>query len=71
MNEITTKQMKRLFTVIEVNLVLWWIVCGAVWTSSISTHAKYFTGAGMIISALLQHWAYYNIYKKAKDTEKK
>jgi len=71
MNELTTRQMKNLFTVIEVNLILWLIVCGAVWSSSVESHVKYFAGAGMIISAFLQHWAYYNIYKKTKEAKKK
>ncbi len=66
MDKLTTRQMKNLFTVIEVNLILWLIVCGSVWSSSVESHVKYFAGAGMIISAFLQHWAYYNIYKKTK-----
>ena len=63
--------MRNLFAVIEVNLLLWLAVCGVVWSSPIEAHIKYFAAAGMIISALLQHWAYYNIYRKTKETEKK
>ena len=71
MNELTTRQMRNLFTVIEVNALLWLAVLGAVWSSPIEVHVKYFAAAGMIISVLLQHWAYYNIYRKTKETEKK
>ncbi len=67
MNELTTKQMRNLFAVIEVNVLLWLIVCGAVWSSSVERNVKYIAAAGMVISALLQHWAYYNLYRRAKD----
>lgn len=67
MNELTTKQMRNLFAVIEINLLLWLTVCGTVWSSSIDKEVKYFAAAGMIISALLQHWAYYNIYRNTKN----
>ena len=59
--------MRNLFAVIEVNVLLWLIVCGAVWSSSVERNVKYIAAAGMVISALLQHWAYYNLYRRAKD----
>jgi len=67
MNELTIKQMRNLFTVIEVNVLLWLVVCGAVWTSSAEQKTKIVAVAGMVISALLQHWAYYNLYRKTKE----
>jgi hypothetical protein len=67
MNDLTTKQMRNLFAVIEVNVLLWLVVCGAVWSSSVAQETKVFAGAGMVISALLQHWAYYNLYRKTKE----
>jgi hypothetical protein len=71
MNELTPRQLRGLFTAIEVNLLLWLTVCGALWSSaSVEDHVKYFATAGMIVAAGLQHWAYYNLYRKAKQAKK-
>lgn len=70
MNNLTTKQLRGLFTTIEINLFIWLIVCGAIWKSpSVDDHIKHLTATGMIIAALLQHWAYYNLYRRIKKTE--
>jgi hypothetical protein len=63
----TRKHLRLLFFSIEVNLVLWITVAGAVWHSSAETIIimKYATTVGFVVAALLQHWAYYNLYKRA------
>lgn len=72
MTELTTKQLKGLFTTIEINVLIWLSVCGAIWSSpSVEPHVKHFATAGMVIAALLQHWAYYNIYRRAKEQDRK
>ncbi|HRT30755.1 MAG TPA: hypothetical protein P5527_13255 [Kiritimatiellia bacterium] len=72
MKELTTKQLKRLFVLIEINVLMWLSVCGAIWSSpSVESHVKYFATVGTIIAALLHHWAYHNIYKRAKGEKEK
>ncbi len=71
MNSIEPKKLKRLFTTIEVNALLWLGVCGAIWSSrSVEPNIKYLAAAGMILAALLQHWAYYNIYRTTKSNQR-
>jgi hypothetical protein len=67
MNDLTKKQMRNLFSTIELNMLLWLMVCGAVWSSSIDKNIQYFATVGMVVSAMLQHWAYYNLYKRSKE----
>jgi len=56
MNNLTRKQLRGLFIAIEVNLLLWLSVCGALLHSvSVDHSVKYFAIAGMIVAALLQH----------------
>lgn len=70
MKNLTTKQLRGLFTTLEINLFIWLSICGAIWHSPlVDNHIKYLTTAGMIIAVLLQHWAYYNVYKRTKNTE--
>jgi hypothetical protein len=66
MNELSKTQLKCLFYAIEINLLIWLAVTGAVVMSSADPIVKQMTGAGAIIAAVIQHWAYYNIYKKLK-----
>lgn len=71
MNGLNPRQLKGLFFTIEVNLVLWIAVAWAVWESSAERPTKLAAAAGCIIAALLQHWAYYSLYKRAKKNLKK
>jgi hypothetical protein len=56
--------LKRLYWVIEINCLLWVGVLVWVIRSEAAVFIKRATFGIFILSALLQHWAYYNIYKK-------
>jgi len=72
MNNLTKKQLRGLFTTIEINLLLWLVVCGAIWESTaIENHTKHIAAAAFVLAAILQHWAYYNLYRRAKGSDKK
>lgn len=69
MAELTSRQLRRLFFAIEVNLLLWLGVCAALWSSdSVEAYVKQFATAGAIVSVLLQHWAYHNLYQRSKKS---
>ena len=56
--------MKKMFLAIEVNLVLWIALVGALWLEPRyegSTRTFALIGAGF--AALFQHWAYYQVHK--------
>jgi len=36
MSELTPKKMKKLFMTIEVNLVIWLLLCGALWRRKVA-----------------------------------
>jgi len=70
MKNLTAKQLKGLFATIEINLLIWLAVCGAIWRSpSADDHIKFVAVGGMIIAAVMQHWAYYNLYRRTKEIE--
>jgi hypothetical protein len=72
MKELTTKQLKRLFLLIEINVLMWLPMCGVIWSSpSVESHVKYFAAVGTLIAALLHHRAYHDIYKRAKGEKEK
>ena len=66
MNNLSRKQLRGLFSVIEINLFLWLVVAGTVWQSSAENSVKYLTAVGFVVAAVLQHWAYYKLYRKAR-----
>ena len=70
MSDLPPKQLKGLFFAIEVNLVLWIIVAGTVYQSSAELFAKVATVAGFLLATILQHWAYYHLYRRAKQNLK-
>ncbi len=71
MNEPTIQSLRGPFVGIAISLVLWLSACGAVWSSpSVESATKHFVVAGMIMAALLQYWAYYNLYQRAEVPEK-
>ncbi len=69
MAELSSKQTRGLFFAIEANLILWLVVLGRVLVLDLDPTTKYMTGLGFIASALLQHWAYYRLFRKAKAAE--
>lgn len=67
MAHISPKQIRSFFYAIEVNLLLWIAVLILVWRSDAGPVTKQVTTLGFIIAAVIQHLAYYNLYKKTKD----
>ena len=60
--------LRILFLVIEINLILWLATCGMTFGSvesmkSVSAMAL----VGFAFAAIGQHWAYYAVYKKARQ----
>ncbi len=54
-----------LFLSIEINLILWLAVVGALFAeASEASHARTIALVGCGVAAVIQHWAYYNIRKK-------
>ena len=54
-----------MFFSIEVNLLLWLAVVGTLFANPLDvSQARTTTIIGCGIAAVIQHWAYYNIYKK-------
>jgi hypothetical protein len=66
MADITPKQIRSFFYAIEINLIFWIAVVVLVWRSGADSLTKQITVLGFIIAAILQHVAYYNLYKKTK-----
>ena len=66
MEQITSRQIRGVFYAIEVNLLLWIAVVVSVWRSSAGPFTRQVATAGFVVSAILQHWAYYRLYKKAR-----
>lgn len=59
--------MKMLFFAIELNLVMWVVVLGILFSKVPHVDAaKMIAFIGFCLAALIQHWAYYNIWKKAR-----
>lgn len=60
--------MKAMFFAIEINLILWMAVLGGALTSNPeSPETRWILptiGAGL--AAILQHWAYYRLYRTVK-----
>ena len=90
MNNLTPKQLRGLYVVIEINFFLWSAIFGAVLLSllwpnkygyEITLHLLnqsielnlivLLAIGGNILAILLQHWAYYNLYKRTKQTNSK
>ena len=66
MADISPKQIRSFFYAIEVNLLLWIAVLILVLRSDASLLTKQVTIFGFIIAAIIQHLAYYNLYKKTR-----
>ena len=62
------RTLKLLFWVIEINLILWVIALGSVF--SVDMQGRGVKGviiAGVVFAILAQHWAYYSVYKRARE----
>ncbi len=62
---MTENKLKKLWLMIEVNAVLWLIALGMV-VEVPDSSVKVIVIAGLIVGAILHHWAYYGIYKPSK-----
>ncbi len=74
----------RAFLVVEVNLILWLVLFGSsllngdegssaadvpgLFTGEV-TVPRAFVSAGFLFALVIQHWAYYAVYRKAKSLE--
>jgi hypothetical protein len=58
------KKIIKLFWTIEINLLLWIGMTGAIFSES--SNNKTYAVIGLAVAAILQHWAYYDIYKESK-----
>ena len=67
MADIPAKRIRSFFYAIEVNLLIWLAVVILVWRSDAGFLTKQLTTVGFIVAALVQHLAYYGLYKKSKD----
>lgn len=66
MADIARKQLRSFFYAIEINLLFWIAVLILVWRSPADLTTQMVTTFGFIAAAVLQHWAYYHMYKKTK-----
>ena len=64
------KKLKRMFWAIEINAILWFLMLGFIAPTTVELPIKVFVGVGLLFAAVFQHWAYYGIYKKNKETAK-
>jgi hypothetical protein len=60
--------LKALFLTVEINLILWLAAFGMVMASGKDVGAlKTLIIVGVVFAAIVQHWAYYAAYKRAKQ----
>ena len=60
--------LKKLFLTVEINLILWLAALGMVMASDQdATGLKVHIVFGVAFAAIVQHWAYYAAYKRAKQ----
>ena len=60
------RQLAMLYLTIGINMILWMTAFGAVtapWPPEYAHFPKYVAGAGFLLSACVQHWAYYNLHR--------
>jgi hypothetical protein len=69
MDELPKKRLRRLFCVVEINLILWITAFGAsfggkgdvAWADW--TPSQHVILIGIAFAAIAQHWAYYSLYR--------
>jgi len=54
---------KTLFRLIELNALLWLAAFGSATASDAELRFKVFAGSGLAVGGILQHRAYYKLYK--------
>ena len=60
--------LKKLFITVEINLILWLGAAGMVMGSEEDVRVlKTWIIVGVAFAAIVQHWAYYAAYKRAKQ----
>jgi hypothetical protein len=60
--------LKKLFLTVEINLILWLIAFGMIMKSDEDVSGlKTVIIVGVVFAAIVQHWAYYAAYKRAKQ----
>lgn len=62
-------KLRAVYWTIWVNMFLWMAAFGFVMqqrSPEQAEYAKYMVGGGFLFSALLQHWAYYNLRKSVE-----
>ena len=60
--------LKKLFMTVEINLILWIAALGTFMASDEDAGAlKPVLIVGLAFAAIVQHWAYYAAYKRAKQ----
>jgi hypothetical protein len=65
------RTLRFLYLAVEVNVILWFVAAGMVLSDGASRSATatiVWIGTGF--SVIVQHWAYYAVYKKARQMEK-
>ena len=70
------RSFRTLYFSIELNLIMWLIVLGQgaskdwhPWSGTIAVSSP-IVMAGLLLSAVLQHWAYYALRREVRDTRK-
>lgn len=59
--------LRKMFLVVEINLILWLAIFGMAFDSYESMRSvTKLALVGLVFAAVAQHWAYYAVYKKAK-----
>ncbi|UCE60729.1 MAG: hypothetical protein JSU63_03055 [Phycisphaerales bacterium] len=63
------RTLRILFLAVEINLLLWLAVFGMLQAPGAAGSAliKQLVVAGVAFAAIVQHWAYYAVYKRAKQ----
>ncbi|HXT41387.1 MAG TPA: hypothetical protein VN887_15375 [Candidatus Angelobacter sp.] len=55
---------KTLFQLSEINVLMWLAIFGYTMGSAGAFSLKFIAGAGLAVGAVMQHRAYYDIFKK-------
>lgn len=62
------RTLKALFLTVEVNLLFWLAALATTWESEGGVGgAKSVVIAGTVFAVVVQHWAYYAVYRQAKQ----
>ena len=60
--------LRVMFFTVEVNLILWLSVAGMLFAAQVQDQTiKTAVLVGAVFAAIAQHWAYYAVYKRAKQ----